>query len=67
MQLPAEEPALKVFARIQGSASFSQPGSGWEKVLAEEADGYAVRVLWVEAVWIRGEKNPPLIYAENAR
>jgi maltooligosyltrehalose trehalohydrolase len=48
MQIPAEEPVLKVFARIQGSAELPQP-AGWEKVLAEEADGYAVSV-WVEAV-----------------
>ncbi len=49
MQLPAEEPVLKVFARIQGSAELPEPGGAWEKLLAEEADGYAVSV-WAEAV-----------------
>ncbi|HZD95735.1 MAG TPA: alpha-amylase family glycosyl hydrolase, partial [Candidatus Sulfotelmatobacter sp.] len=49
MRLPAEEPVLKVFARISGEAELPGPGAGWEKVLAEEADGFAVSV-WVEAV-----------------
>jgi maltooligosyltrehalose trehalohydrolase len=49
MQLPAQEPTLRVCARIQGSASLPKLGAGWEKVLAEEEDGYAVSV-WVEAV-----------------
>ncbi len=48
MQLPREEPALKVFARIQGSAELPRLGAGWDKALAEEADGFAVSV-WVEA------------------
>ena len=52
MQLPREEPALKVFARIQGSAPLPELGAGWEKELAEESDGYAVSV-WVEAPDVR--------------
>jgi maltooligosyltrehalose trehalohydrolase len=49
MQLPSEEPTLRVFARIQGDAALPELGVGWEKALAEEADGYAVSV-WVEAL-----------------
>ncbi len=49
LQLPREEPTLKVFARIQGAAALPEPGAGWEKALAEEEDGYAVSV-WVEAL-----------------
>jgi hypothetical protein len=52
MQLPREEPALKVFARIQGSAELPELGAGWEKELAEESDGYAMSV-WVEAADVR--------------
>jgi maltooligosyltrehalose trehalohydrolase len=47
VQLPAEQPALQVFARIQGLAELPEPGGAWEKLLAEEADGYAVSV-WGE-------------------
>jgi maltooligosyltrehalose trehalohydrolase len=52
MQMPREEPTLKVFARIQGSAELPQPGSGWEKALSEEEDGFAVSV-WVEGLDVR--------------
>ncbi|HEY7404361.1 MAG TPA: malto-oligosyltrehalose trehalohydrolase [Candidatus Angelobacter sp.] len=48
MQVPREEPALKVFARLQGGASLPELSGRWERALAEEADGYAVSV-WVEA------------------
>jgi maltooligosyltrehalose trehalohydrolase len=49
MQLPREEPTLKVFARIQGAAALPELGTGWENALAEEEDGYAVSV-WVESL-----------------
>jgi maltooligosyltrehalose trehalohydrolase len=49
LQLPREEPTLKVFARIQGNAALPELGAGWEKALAEEEDGYAVSV-WVEGL-----------------
>ena len=52
MQLPREEPTLKVFARIQGSAELPELGAGWEKALACEQDGYSVSV-WVEAPDVR--------------
>ena len=52
LQVPREEPALKVFARIQGSPELPDLGGGWEKVLAEEADGFAVSV-WVEGPDVR--------------
>ncbi|HET9840222.1 MAG TPA: malto-oligosyltrehalose trehalohydrolase [Candidatus Angelobacter sp.] len=48
MQVPREEPALKLFARIEASAPLPELGGRWEKVLAEETDGFAVGV-WVEA------------------
>lgn len=48
MQVPAERPAIRVYARIQGAADLPHPEPGWEKALAEEADGYAVSV-WVRA------------------
>ncbi|HEY2170910.1 MAG TPA: malto-oligosyltrehalose trehalohydrolase, partial [Candidatus Angelobacter sp.] len=44
VQIPCEEPILKVFARIQGTAALPELGAGWEKALAEEEDGYAVSV-----------------------
>jgi hypothetical protein len=47
MQVPADEPAIQVFARIQGAAELPHVPVGWEKALAEEADGYAV------SVWVR--------------
>src|ERR1700704_1124765 len=49
VQLPREEPTLKVFARVQGAAALPELGVGWEKALAEEGDGYAVSV-WVESL-----------------
>jgi hypothetical protein len=49
MQLPREDSTLKVFARIQGSVELPQLEAGWEKVLSQEEDGYAVSV-WVEAL-----------------
>jgi hypothetical protein len=57
LQIPREEPVLKVFARglfagKQSPAELPHLGAGWEKALAEEADGYAVSV-WVEAPDIR--------------
>jgi maltooligosyltrehalose trehalohydrolase len=52
MQLPAEEPTVKVFARIQGNAELPRLGGSWEKALAEDADGFAVNV-WVEALDLR--------------
>jgi maltooligosyltrehalose trehalohydrolase len=48
MQVPSEEPVLKVFARIQGTGALPELGAGWEKALAEEDDTYAVSV-WLEA------------------
>jgi hypothetical protein len=49
MQIPREEPTLKVFARIQGEAALPEVGAGWEKALACEQDGYSVSV-WVESL-----------------
>jgi len=44
MQIPAQQPQLKVLARIQGTSVLPNPGNEWEKVLADEADGFAVVV-----------------------
>jgi hypothetical protein len=57
LQVPREEPVLKVFARVlssgtRTSAELPSLGAGWEKVLAEEADGYAVSI-WVETPDVR--------------
>jgi maltooligosyltrehalose trehalohydrolase len=52
LQLPREEPTLKVFARIQGAAPLPELGAGWQKALADEEDGYAVSV-WVEVPDVR--------------
>jgi maltooligosyltrehalose trehalohydrolase len=49
MQLPLEEPTLKIFARIQGLTELPELGAGWEKAIAMEEDGFAVSV-WVEAL-----------------
>jgi maltooligosyltrehalose trehalohydrolase len=49
MQLPREEPALKVFARIQSLAALPELSGGWEKALSCEEDGFAVSV-WVEGL-----------------
>jgi hypothetical protein len=45
MQVPAEQPRLKVFARVQGSAALPDPGAGWGKSLVAEADGFAVGIF----------------------
>jgi maltooligosyltrehalose trehalohydrolase len=45
MQVPAENPRLKVLARIEGSAELRAPGAGWKRILSEESDGYAVAVF----------------------
>ncbi len=42
MQVPAENPSLKVLARIEGNAELRAQGAGWEKVLS--ADDVAVFV-----------------------
>ena len=52
MQVPRENPVLKVFARIGGAAPLPKLSVPWEKELAEEADGYSVSV-WVEAPDLR--------------
>jgi maltooligosyltrehalose trehalohydrolase len=44
MQVPAEQPLMRVFARIQASAALPELHAPWEKTLAEEADGFAVSV-----------------------
>jgi maltooligosyltrehalose trehalohydrolase len=45
MQVPMKQPKLRLFARIQGSASLPEAGAGWERALWEDEDGYAVGVL----------------------
>jgi maltooligosyltrehalose trehalohydrolase len=45
MQLPAEHPAIKVCARIQGAAALPKAVPRWRTVLQAEEDGYAVRVF----------------------
>jgi maltooligosyltrehalose trehalohydrolase len=55
MRLPAENCKIQIYARLQGSAELPVGGAGWDKALAEEADGYAV------AVWLRSSvelENP---------
>lgn len=52
MQIPREEPTLKVFARIQGLSELTELGTGWEKAMTMEEDGFAVSV-WVEALDMR--------------
>jgi glycosidase len=54
MQVPAEPPLIKVFARIEGAAELPQPGAEWKQALAEEADGFAVSVYVSTA-----NENPP--------
>jgi len=44
MQAPAEEPRLKVVARIQGGAPLPAVAAGWKQALSDEADGFAVSV-----------------------
>lgn len=48
MQVPADQPVLRVFARLQNEAALPELHGGWERLLSEEADGYAVAV-WAEA------------------
>jgi hypothetical protein len=52
MHVPADEPVLRVLARLEGSASLPELHGGWERLLSEEADGYAVAV-WAEAADMR--------------
>ena len=44
MQVPAEQPTLKLSARIQGTTSLPEAGPEWKRVLTDEADGFAVAV-----------------------
>jgi maltooligosyltrehalose trehalohydrolase len=44
MQAPADQPKIKVFARIQGNAVLPEPGSGWKRELEQASDGFAVAV-----------------------
>ena len=48
MNVPAEEPRLKVVARIQGTAPLPAAAAGWHQVLSNEVDGFAVSV-WTRA------------------
>jgi len=52
MQVPAENPAVQVFARVRGSAELPALGAGWDKALEEEAEIYAV------SVWVRAAAAP---------
>jgi maltooligosyltrehalose trehalohydrolase len=45
MAVPADQPAIKIFARIEGAPQLPEPGAGWERAFAEEADGFAVSVF----------------------
>ncbi|HSM88325.1 MAG TPA: malto-oligosyltrehalose trehalohydrolase, partial [Candidatus Limnocylindrales bacterium] len=44
LQVPAEASVIEVLARIQGSSTLPTAPAGWETVLAEQADGFAVAV-----------------------
>jgi len=44
LQVPAEEPNLKVVCRIGGSATLPEAVAGWKQMMAEEADGFEVRI-----------------------
>jgi len=45
MQVPMKQPKLRLFARVEGSASLPEAGAGWERALREDEDGYAVSVF----------------------
>ena len=48
MQVPAEHPKLKLFARIEGKQPLPESGEGWQKILSDEADGFAVSIYtWI--------------------
>ncbi|MGH9568652.1 MAG: alpha-amylase family glycosyl hydrolase, partial [Candidatus Angelobacter sp.] len=55
MHVPAEEPVIKIFARLHGSDVLPDAGGGWEKLLGEEADGFAVAV-WSKAAGAHGQR-----------
>jgi len=44
MQVPAQHPRLKVYARIQGAAALPETPPGWQTALEAEENGYAVKV-----------------------
>jgi maltooligosyltrehalose trehalohydrolase len=44
MQVPAQNPHVRIYARLQGSVPLPQPGMGWKKALTEEADGFAASI-----------------------
>jgi maltooligosyltrehalose trehalohydrolase len=48
MHLPADDPSVMIYGRIEGSENLPEPGTEWEKALAEGADGFAVSV-WVSS------------------
>lgn len=52
LQVPAENPTIQVYARIQPGSDLPQPEIGWEKALSEEAEQYAV------SVWLRPARIP---------
>jgi len=45
MQVPAGQPGIEIFARIQGGAALPKAVPRWRTVLQAEEDGYAVRVF----------------------
>ena len=45
MQVPAQHPRIKVYARIQGAAALPQTLPGWQTVLKAEENGYAVELF----------------------
>jgi hypothetical protein len=61
MQVPAEEPRLKLFARIQGDAALPDAGAGWVCLThLEEAERTRDRLVpsapkaWEGTLWVRG-------------
>jgi maltooligosyltrehalose trehalohydrolase len=44
MQVPAESPTLRIFARLQGNAALPPPAAGWCKALDHEDDVNAIAI-----------------------
>jgi maltooligosyltrehalose trehalohydrolase len=60
LQVPAENPTIQVYARIEPGLDLPQPENGWEKALSEEAEKCAV------SVWLRPAKIPSVAQSQRS-
>jgi len=44
LQVPAQSPSIHVFARLEGNAQLPAPAAGWNRILHNDEDKFAVGV-----------------------